>query len=274
MYDKFYLYIALAITILFASACTASLPGVGRGTAIMTASTPTPTPDPWTQAVDEAQQALEGAELNAHFQFYQESADKIDDYLGQLEKLRPALRFIDTLKSTNLPIVGNVWDGLIAALNKAHLGSGTALEQVDASLRDLLDSHRRLQRLDELDGARAAVQRFQEAPSRETLKAMGEEMARADFILAGVDKDAARLQNQVDALLEAIGQVQKGLHLASGLSPQVQDALQKIQQFIANIASPVQKLAKTLEAMRQQIAEDRDLFWQIQDIIEKANNPR
>ena len=280
MKKHFLLPLILGIALLLVG-CTTSLPAVGGPTSgtetpgerPQPIPTPTPTPDPWTQAVTETQSVLADADLDAHFQYYQDTADKIDDYLAQLEKIRPALKLIDTLKDTNIPILGNVWDLIIKALDKAFLGAGIALEQVDEGLRDLLDSHYRLQRLDELDQTLAAVQAFQANPSRETLEPLGEEMARADFILAGVDKDAAALQEKVDALVGAIETVQTGLGLVSGLAPQIQEPLQEIQQFIAEIAAPIQGLAKTLETMRSQIAEDRDVFWQIQDIIEKAKNP-
>ncbi|HID33258.1 MAG TPA: hypothetical protein EYP25_01570, partial [Anaerolineae bacterium] len=198
MYEKRYLFIiALAVTMLFTSACTVSLPAVRSGTAIITA----PTPDPWTQAVDDAQKALAESELDAHFQYYQDAADDIDDYLAQLKKIRPALKLIDALKHMNLPVVGNGWEFIVNALDKAHAGAGAALEQVDEDLRDLLNSYERLQRLDELDRTRAAIQAFQANPSQGALEALGEEMARADFILAGVDKDAADLLDRVNALL-------------------------------------------------------------------------
>jgi len=129
-------------------------------------------------------------------------------------------------------------------------------------------------RLDELDRTRAAIQAFQANPSQGTLEALGEEMARADFILAGVDKDAADLLDRVNALLEAIDRVQTGLRLMRGLASPIQSAFQEIQQFIEGVAAPGRDLAETLETMRGQIAQDRDLFWQLQDIIEKARGPQ
>jgi len=269
MREKPYLLLAFFIILLFTSACATSAPTVERGPA----SIATPTPDPWTQAVADAQQVLADADLDAHFQYYQETADKIDDYLAQLERIRPAFQLIDTLKTTNLPLVGNVWDLIIKALDKAYFGAGTALEQVDEGLRNLLDSYDRLQRLDELDQTSAAIQAFQTAPSRQTLEPLGEEMARADFILAGVDKDAAALLDKVNVLLGAIDKVQTGLGLVSGIAPPIKEPFDEVQQFIDDIAAPVRGLAETLETMRSQIAEDRDVFWQIQDIIEKAENP-
>ncbi len=270
----------LGMTLVMAG-CTTSLPlvgGPGAGNAAPEAPTrliptPTPTPDPWLQAISDAQALLANAELEAHVQYYHETAGKIDGYLAQLEKLRPALKLFDTLKTTELPVVGNAWELLIKALDRALFGSGTALEQVDEGLRDLLDSHYRLQRVDELDQTLAAVQAFQVNPSRHTLEAMGEAMARADFILAGVDKDAAALQDKVTFLLDAIHKVQQGLGLLSGLAPQLQDPMDKIGQFIDDLLTPVQGLADTLATLRAYIAEDRDLFWRIQDIIEKVKHP-
>lgn len=271
MQRKSLFILALFVTLLLISGCASALPTVERGPQAI--PTPTPTPDPWTQAVADAQQALADADLDAHFQYYQDTAARIDDYLAQLEKIRPALKLIDALKATDLPILGNVWDLIVKALDKALMGAGVALEQVDEGLRELLDSHYRLQRLDALDQTLAAVQAFQANPSRQTLEPLGEAMARADFILAGVDKDAAALLDQVHVLLGAIEKAQTGLGLVSGLAPQIQGPFEEIQQFIDDIAAPVRGLAETLETLRRQIAEDRDVFWKIQDIIEKAKNP-
>ena len=259
------IFMAVAVT----SGCAAPLTTDERGPATIA----TPTPDPWPQAVADAQDVLADADLDAHFQYYQDTADEIDDYLAQLAKIRPALQLIDTLKATNLPVVGNVWDLIINALDKAYLGAGTALEQVDAGIRNILDTYERLQRLDELDQTSAAIQAFQANPSRQTLEPLGEEMARADFILAGVDKDATTLLDKVNVLLGAIDKVQTGLGLVSGIVPPIREPFDEVRQFIDDIAEPVRGLAETLETMRSQIAEDRDVFWQIQDIIEKANNP-
>ncbi len=261
----------IVVTLLGVSGCTTALPTIERGPVAI--ADPTPTPDPWTQAVADAQSVLADADLDAHFQYYQDTAAKIDDYLAQLNKLRPALKLIDTLKATNLPVVGNVWDLIVNALDKAYFGAGTALEQVDAGLRNLLDSYQRLQRLDELDQTGAAIHAFQADPSRRTLEPLGEEMARADFILAGVDKDASALQGKVNMLLGAIDKVQTGLGLVSGIAPPVQKPFDDIRQFIDATAAPVRGLAETLETLRGHITEDRDVFWKIQDIIEKAKNP-
>ncbi len=80
--------------------------------------TPTPTPDPWAQAVADAQSVLAGAELDVHFQYYRNTASRVENYLAQLEKLRPALKLFDTLKATELPILGNAWDLIVKALNR------------------------------------------------------------------------------------------------------------------------------------------------------------
>ncbi len=267
----------LLVLLMMAIGCTTGLPTIEHVPQVFPTPaptpTPTPTPDPWMQAVADAQSTLADADLEAHFQFYQDTTDKIDAYLAQLEKLRPALKLFDTLKTTELPLVGNAWNLIIKALDKAFLGAGTGLEQVDEGLRDLLDSHHRLQRVDELNQTLDAVHVFEANPSRQTLEPMGETMARADFILAGVDKDATAFQDKVTALLSAITKVQQGLGLVSGLTPQLQGPMNKIRQFIDELAAPVQGLADTLATLRAYIAEDRDLFWRIQDIIEKAKHP-
>ena len=269
MFRKISLFLLLILAMTTVGACAPAPSIVNR----LPAATSTPAPDPWEEAVSDAQLALAGADLDAHFQFYQETATQIDGYLAQLETVQPALNFIDALKQTELPVLGNVWDLLVRALDKAYLGAGVGLEQVDARLRDLLETHERLQRLDELGQTSTAVSQFQEAPSRETLQAMGEEMAEADFILAGVDKDAVGLQDKVDALLAAIEKAQSGLALVGGLAPQLQDAVKKIQQFIDDIVTPLRELSRTLDTLRKQIAEDRDIFWHIRDIIHQAENP-
>jgi archaellum component FlaC len=269
MNKTIFLVFVMLVGVLLTSACAAA-----PSSDLLPTAVPTRASDPWDQAVADAQQVLAEAELEAHFQYYQDTVDKIDDYLAQLEKIRPALKLLDTLKTTDLPVLGNVWELLVRALDKAYFGAGVALEQVDEELRDLLDSYERLQRLDELDQTSAAIQAFQADPSRQTLEPLGEEMARADFILAGVDKDAASLQEKVDALLAATDKVQSGLGLVSGLAPQLGETLQEVQTFVDNVATPVRGLSETLATMRSRIAEDRDVFWQIQDIIEKANRPQ
>ncbi len=230
------------------------------------------TPDPWSQAIADAQAELEGANLDAHFAYYQETAGKIDAYLGQLEKVRPALKAIDTLKETDIPVLGNAWQLLVRALDKAYLGAGVALEQVDERLGDLLETHERLQQLDQLNATQTAVEQFQADPTQQTLQAMGEEMAKADFILTGVDKDAASLQDKVDGLLDAVGKTQSGLALIGGVAPPLQDVVKQVQQFIDGIANPLQELSDTLGTLRKQIAEDRDTFWRIRNIIDKTEN--
>ncbi len=182
------------------------------------------TPDPWYQAIADVQAELEGANLDAHFAYYQETAGKTDAYLGQLEKVRPALNAIDTLKETDIPVLGNAWQMLVRAL-----------EQVDERLGDLLETHERLQQLDQLNATQTAVEQFQTDPTQQTLQAMGEEMAKADFILTGVDKDAASLQDKVDGLLEAVGKTQSGLALIGGIAPPLQDVVKQVQQFISPI---------------------------------------
>jgi len=269
MFRKISLSLLLILAMIAVGGCAAAPSRVAEAPAAI----PTATPDPWDQAVSDAQEVLADADLDAHFQFYQETADQIDVYLAQLETVRPALDFIDALKQKELPVLGNVWELLVRALDKAYLGSGMGLEQVDKGLRDLLDTHERLQRLDQLDKTSAAVEAFQNGPSKTTLQAMGEEMAEADFILAGVDKDAASLLVKVDALLTAVEKTQSGLALIGGLAPQARDAVKEIQQFIDDITGPLHELSRTLKTLRNQIAEDRDIFWRIRDIIHRAETP-
>lgn len=267
MFRKISLVFLLIFVLSTAGACASAPRTIDR---IAPAVTPTPTPDPWQQAVTDAKETLETANLDDHFQNYQETAIEIDTYLAQMEKVRPALDLIDTLKQTELPLLGNVWNLILRALDKAYLGAGVALDQVDEGVRDLLASHERLQRLDQLDQTSAAIKQFQQSPSPETLKTAGEQMAEADFILTGADKDAAELQGKVNGLLTAVDKVQSGLALISGLAPQVQDAVSKIQQFIDDISEPLNELSRTLETLRKHISEDRDVFWQIRDIIHQA----
>ena len=266
MFRKIGLSLLLILAMLTIGGCAAAPSSVMRAPT----AAPTATPDPWVQAVSDAQAVLADEDFDTHFQSYQETATKIDAYLAQLEAVRPALNLIDKMKQTELPVLGNLWDLLIRALDKAYFGAGAGLDQVDEGLRDLLETHERLQRLDELDKTSAAIADFRENPSEETLRAMGEEMAEADFILTGVDKDAARLQDKVEALLAAVKKTQSGLGLLGSLAPQLQDAVGQIQQFVDDIAGPLQELSQTLDALRQQIASDRDVFWQIRDIIHRA----
>lgn len=261
MDHKLFLLLLAGVTILLISSCS---------DVTSPAATPSPTPDPWLQAVSDAQEVLDNADLESHFAFYQEVASKIDGYLGQLEAVRPALDFIDTLKKTDIPVLGNAWDLLITALDKAYLGAGEALEQVDAGLRSLLETHERLQQLDQLHKTSAAVEQFQASPSRETLEAMGKEMTEADFVLAGVDQDTASLQSKVDGLLTAVDKVQTGLSLLGGVAAPLRDGVKQIQQFIDDISQPLRELSQTLTTLRRQIAEDRELFWNIRDIIRQT----
>ena len=235
--------------------------------------TPTPTPDPWLDAVDKAEEVLAEASLDAHFPVYQATADAIDDYLGQIEKVRPLLKFNDRLKNTNLPFIGNAWEKLVEGLNKASEGTGDSLEDLDQGLRGLLDSHKRLRRVAELDEIQAEIERFQANPSRATLEPLADVVARADFVLAGVDKDAADLQDSVGPLLDAIHRFQSGLALVSGLTPVLAEPLDKINDWVERMVSPLEEMAQTLKDVRQAITEDREIFWQLQEIIEQAKNP-
>ena len=266
MFRKIGLSLLLLLAMMIGGCAAAPSSVVRAPTAI-----PTATPDPWVQAVSDAQAVLADEDFDAHFQSYQETAAQIDGYLAQLETVRPALRLIDKMKQTELPVLGNLWKLLVRALDKAYFGAGVGLEQMDEGLRDLLETHERLQRLDGLDKTSAAIDHFRENPSKETLQAMGEEMAEADFILTGVDKDAARLQAKVNTLLGAVDKTRSGLALLGGLAPQLQDAVGEIQRFVDDIVGPLQELSQTLNALREQIAADRDIFWQIRDIIHRAS---
>jgi DNA repair exonuclease SbcCD ATPase subunit len=267
----FPLLFSLALLLVISGCAGAPAPGAGLPSG--PAAGLTPTPDQWDQAVTDAQTVLQDADLEAHFQYYQDTAAQIDQYLAQLEKARPALDFIDTLKNTNIPVLGNAWKLLVRALDKAYLGAGVALEQLDERLSDLLETHERLQQLDQLQKTSDAVEQFQNAPSKETLQAMGKAMTEADFVLTGVDKDAASLQSKVDGLLDAVEKTQSGLNLLGGIVPQLSDAVKEIQQFVDDILGPLRELSQTLDTMRKQIAADRDIFWRIRDIIRKAETP-
>lgn len=273
--SRLVLFVFLSILLISLAGCRVSLAPPTQIPATPTAipPTPTPTPDPWVQAVADAQEVVAKADIVDHFRVYQETAAQIDQYLVQLEKTRPALDLIDKLKNTNLPIIGNVWDALIAALDKGYPGSGQALNLMDEGVRELLAYHHRLQRLNDLDAYGLAIQRFQQSPSRETLLNMGQAMTSADEILATADQDAASIQDKVDSVNGAISMVRAGLAAAGGINPQLQNGIDNIQGFVDGVAAPVEEISRTILTIRTQIATDRDAFSRVQEIIYLAEHP-
>ncbi len=267
--------ILFSILLILFAGCRASLEAPSRAPSMPTAipPTPTPTPDPWVQAVADAQAVVAEADILDHFQMYQETAAQIDQYLIQLEKARPALDIIDRLKQTDLPIIGNLWEAVIKALDKAGLGAGEALKLVDEGVRELLAYHNRLQKLHDLEQYSIAIQQFQQAPSSETLVNMGHAMAGADDVLAIADQDVATIHDKIDSVIGAIALVQSGLAAAGSLNPHLQEGMNAVQEFINDVATPVQDLSSAIAAIQDQIAADRNAFRRIQAIIYRAEHP-
>jgi len=232
--------------------------------------------EPWTKAVDEAHQILnENPEFEIHIHTYLTIADEINQYLDLVEQARPALDLLNTLKNTEIPLVGNAWDSVVKALDTAYPGSGQALEIVDSGLRQILAFKGNLDSLNQLIPVANAGQAFRENPTPENLRALDRSIASEKGNLASIEQDLAEQIQNLDEYLDSIRLVQEGLSLAGTLSgiPIVGDAISSLNHSLDEILTPVQGFHGSAQELLTRIQTDLVVMDSVQEIVYQAENP-
>ncbi len=208
-------------------------------------------------------------EFVGNLQQYEEITAQIQDTLSFVQ---PIVSLFDELKSTNLPLIGNAWDGIVKGLNKAAPGSGLALETFDETIRQLFALRQKTiywhQQLQDLI---AAVNTFERSPSPQTLENLDRVSANALATLKDMENAIREVRSQTSEISKNLDRIGKGVDGIGGMNVLPSWMLSELRDLIVEIQSPIQQLDHSLAEVQVRIREDQKVINEIQRAIHGSN---
>ncbi len=236
---------------------------------------PTPTPDPWSIAINQTTQILrQEPDFEFRVRNYQKVAEETNQYLGSIEQIRPALAMVDQLRRTNLPVVGNAWKALIAAMDMASSGTGQALEMLDGLVRQVLEFKGKLDGLRGVDAVADASQRFRNSPSRETLVGLRNACSPWIPVLESITQVLGKQLETLAETLSTARLAQQGLREAGRIlnMPGLEDSVRSLNRAVDDVVAPIEALQNSGEALRRQMERDLNVMRSIQGNVQTAES--
>ena len=261
-----YALIPLTLLMLISMGCNAVGP-------IITLPTPAPTRDPWEAAVQEAQDVLaNNHDFEKNLAAYQADATQLASYAQYAEKGQSVLDYIDKLKNTQIPLVGNAWDILLNLLEETAPGSRDALDNIETSLRAALTFNKNIQSMTDMEAVIAASQAFRSQPTPANLKILYALLAEPQASLSGLSENVAGFDGMVASASKSLDSLRASLDKASENAqfPLVGEAIKTLRSMFDGVTLPVVELQDYTKGLQARVQADLAVMSAIQGAVNRA----
>ena len=261
-----YALIPLTLLILISMGCNVVGPAIAL-------PTPAPTRDPWEAAVQEAQAALaNNPDFEKNLSSYQTDAAQIATYAQYAEKGQSALDYIDKLKNTQIPLVGNAWDILLNLLEENAPGSRDSLVNIETSLREALAFNKNIQSMRDMEAVIAASQAFRSQPTPANLKILYALLAEPQASLSGLSENVAGFDGMVASASKSLDSLRASLDKASENAqfPLVGEAIKTLRSMFDGVTLPVVELQDYTKGLQARVQADLAVMSAIQGAVNRA----
>ncbi|MGD9099498.1 MAG: hypothetical protein PVF45_03390 [Anaerolineae bacterium] len=237
----------------------------------------------WEEAISFAQAELEKADqrvtgpegdlrsLEERLDGYARVATNLGAQIELLDQARPALDAIDKLRDVDVPLVGNGWEILLAALSLVSVDGAKIIVKLEEVLRALAELKDDLDGLNSLPPVADAIRAFRATPNRRTLAALSATSATATPAMTQVHDDLGEVLKPLKEVADKLSGLVRGLRSAadSGI-PAISDVAELGAERIGLIEEPLLTLRDGLDQLHQDIEADVKTLENIQEAVRQA----
>jgi hypothetical protein len=226
----------------------------------------------WGEAIAFAHSELEGAgALEDRLDTYAGIANTLGGRIDAVERARPAVAAIERLRNVNVPLIGDGWQILLAALSVASVDGARALGRLEETLSGLVRLKDSLNGLANLSRTAAAVRAFRMRPEQSTLVALAAAATAATPSMRRAEDDVGRLLEPLGDVTSNLGGLIQGLRSAASAGiPIISDAARQAAEGIEPIEGPLGSLHERLQTLHRELGSDAGRLERIQEAVRQA----
>jgi hypothetical protein len=226
----------------------------------------------WEEAMALAQAELSTAgDIEGRLEGYAGIATDLGDGIDTVERARPPLELVRTLRGVQVPLLGNGWDILLGLISVATIDGARILDKLEETLTGLLRLKDSLSQLSTLPDTARALRAFRIAPERLTLVALADAAAGATPAMRQVQNDITNLSKPLDEVVTNFERLLSGLRWAAEAGiPVVSDAARRAVDGVTPIQEPLQNLHERLAQLELELGEDAGRLERIQEAVQQV----
>jgi hypothetical protein len=226
----------------------------------------------WEEAVALAQEELSTAgDIEGRLEGYAGIAADLGDRIDAIERARPALDLVQTLRGVQVPLLGDGWDILLGLISVATIDGARILGKLEETLTGLLRLKDSLGQLSVLPDTAQALRGFRARPERATLAALSDAAAGATPAMRQVQGDIGNVSKPLDEVTTNFDRLLSGLRWAAAAEiPVVSDAARRAVDGLTPIQEPLQSLNNRLAQLELELGEDAGRLERIQEAVRQV----